>query len=84
MHQLRMIIPRLRPNQLTSLTRQTTPLQSVSALPRNFRRSLQKSLQAQVRCYAKPTAKKPITMEDELKRQARAASKDAKEFGIFN
>lgn len=83
MHQLRMIILRLRTNQLASLTRQTTPLQS-SALPRNFRRSLQKSLQAQVRCYAKPTAKKPVKIEDELKRQARAASKDGKEFGMFN
>ncbi|KAL9570077.1 hypothetical protein ACKAV7_005798 [Fusarium commune] len=81
MHQLRMIIPRLRPTQLASITRQSTPLQS-SALPRNFRRSLQKSLQAQVRCYAKPTAKKPIKIEDELKRQARATSKDGKEFAL--
>jgi hypothetical protein len=80
MHQLRMIIPRLRPTQLTPLTRKVTPLQS-SALPRNFRRSLQKSLQAQVRCYAKNTPKKPIKIEDELKRQARAVSKDGKEFG---
>ncbi|VTT55577.1 unnamed protein product [Fusarium fujikuroi] len=37
---------------------------------------------AQVRCYARPTAKKPIKMEDELKRQARAASKDGKEFEL--
>ncbi|KAF5973715.1 hypothetical protein FBULB1_8138 [Fusarium bulbicola] len=81
MHQLRMIIPRLRPTQLAGVTRQSTPLQT-SALPRNFRRSLQKSLQAQVRCYAKPTAKKPVRLEDELKRQARAASKDGKEFEL--
>ncbi|KAK2676476.1 hypothetical protein RAB80_008662 [Fusarium oxysporum f. sp. vasinfectum] len=40
------------------------------------------SLQAQVRCYAKPTAKKPIKIEDELKRQARASSKDGKEFEL--
>ncbi|KAF5251326.1 hypothetical protein FANTH_3618 [Fusarium anthophilum] len=71
----------LRPTQLAGITRQSTLLQT-SALPRNFRRSLQKSLQAQVRCYAKPTAKKPVKIEDELKRQARAASKDGKEFEL--
>jgi hypothetical protein len=86
MLQLRMIIPRLRPTQLASLTRQATPIQS-SALPRSFRRSLEKSLQqAQLRFYAvKPTAapKKHNNIEDELKRQARAVAKDGKEFGAY-
>ncbi|KAM0299929.1 hypothetical protein ACHAPM_007161 [Fusarium culmorum] len=85
MLQLRMIIPRLRPTQLASLTRQATPIQS-SILPRSFRRSLQKSLQqAQLRCYAaKPTAAptKSTKIEDELKRQARAVAKGGKEFEL--
>ncbi|KAH7239176.1 hypothetical protein BKA59DRAFT_484151 [Fusarium tricinctum] len=86
MLQLRTIIPRLRPNQsqLVFFSRQVTPFQS-SALPRNIHRSIQKSLQqAQLRCYAKPASppKKPVKIEDELKRQARAASKESKEFEL--
>ncbi|KAM0563002.1 hypothetical protein ACHAPJ_001845 [Fusarium lateritium] len=45
---------------------------------------LQKNVQPQLRCYAQPasTPKKPIKIEDELKRQARAASKNSKEFEL--
>ncbi|KAH7179349.1 uncharacterized protein B0J16DRAFT_346690 [Fusarium flagelliforme] len=83
MLQLRMIIPRLRPIQFASVTRQATTIQSL-ALPRSFQRSLQKSLQAQLRCYSKPShaPKKPNKIEDELKRQARAVAKDGKDFEL--
>ncbi|KAF4991621.1 hypothetical protein FGRMN_7740 [Fusarium graminum] len=86
MLQLRVIIPRLRPSQpqLVFFARQATPFQSL-ALSRDLHRSIQKSLQqAQLRCYAKPASppKKPIKIEDELKRQARAASKESKEFEL--
>ncbi|KAF4463352.1 hypothetical protein FALBO_9839 [Fusarium albosuccineum] len=84
MLQLRTIIPRLRPSQLTPLSRQTAPFQPIS-LSRTFRRSLQKSLQqSQRRCYAQPATppRKATRLEDELKRQARAASKDGKEYEL--
>ncbi|KAM6537807.1 hypothetical protein FALCPG4_003710 [Fusarium falciforme] len=83
MIQLRAALPRLRPSQLTPLSHQMAPFQPIS-LTRSLRRSLQKSLQqSQRRCYAKPAtpAQKTSRIEDELKRQARAASKSNKEFG---
>ncbi|UPK97912.1 hypothetical protein LCI18_008847 [Fusarium solani-melongenae] len=84
MIQLRAALPRLRPSQLTPLSRQIAPFQLIS-LTRSLRRSLQKSLQqSQRRCYAKPAtpAQKTSRIEDELKRQARAASKSNKEFEL--
>ncbi|RTE78862.1 hypothetical protein BHE90_006636 [Fusarium euwallaceae] len=84
MLQLRTALPRLRPSQLAPLSRQTAPFQPIS-LTRSLRRSLQKSLQqSQRRCYAKPVtpAQKTSRIEDELKRQARAASKSNKEFEL--
>ncbi|CAM1504665.1 Fc.00g022560.m01.CDS01 [Cosmosporella sp. VM-42] len=50
-----------------------------AALARLFRNSLQKSLQQ--RCYAQPAAK-PTRVEEELKRQARAAVKSGKKFEL--
>lgn len=56
---------------------------SSASLPRALRRSLQKSLQTQPRrCYALPAPKKPSRVEEELKRQARAAAKDGKAHGM--
>ncbi|KAM5355189.1 hypothetical protein ACJ41O_001835 [Fusarium nematophilum] len=85
MLQLRMIIPRLRPNQLTSLPRHTAAFQPLP-FPRSLRRSLQKSLhQSSQRCYAQPASSSPqktSRVEDELKRQARAASKAGKEYEL--
>ncbi|KAF4980708.1 hypothetical protein FZEAL_3376 [Fusarium zealandicum] len=84
MLQLKTIIPRLRPSQLTSISRQAAPSQHL-AITRTLRRTLQKSLQqCQQRCYAKPVSpvQKASQIEDELKRQARAASKNNKGFEL--
>ncbi|KPM45966.1 hypothetical protein AK830_g670 [Neonectria ditissima] len=63
------VLPRLRPTQLA-------PISLPTSFSRTLRRSLQKSLQQQPRrCYALQVPKKPSRVEDELKRQARAAAK---------
>ncbi|KAI5467603.1 hypothetical protein BGZ63DRAFT_31620 [Mariannaea sp. PMI_226] len=76
MFQLRPTFLRLRPIQLTSFPTSSSP--SALLLPRALRRSLQKPLRHlhQQRCYSLPTAKKPSRIEEELKRQARIASKN--------
>lgn len=77
----RTIMPRLRPIQLTPLS----PSSPFSAsLCRSLRSSVQKSLQQQPRrWYALPVPKKPSRVEEELKRQARAASKNGKDYGMM-
>ncbi|KAK7425739.1 hypothetical protein QQZ08_007838 [Neonectria magnoliae] len=76
MLQLRAMLPRLWPTQLT-------PISLPASFTRTLRRSLQKSLQhPSRRCYALQVPKKPSRLEEELKRQARAASKNKKEYAI--
>ncbi|KAH8734540.1 hypothetical protein BGZ61DRAFT_125690 [Ilyonectria robusta] len=80
MFSFRTIIPRLRPIQLTPLS-PSSPLSA--SLCRTLRSSLQKSLQQQPRrWYALPVPKTPSRVEQELKRQARAASKNGKEYAL--